>query len=448
MTTTTRNQGSAPPLKGSWEALCDEAGQLSLHGNDAAIAKFNRLVERLTGMPQARLQAHDNRLQRVLEQSVIGLQSHYAGRNRLDEAAHAGEEALDLLSGDARSLWRENRARVYLWQERHEEAAHIMRGEVEALKFDVEIRWLLFSILIDGGKLEEAEAVRSSLIDALGSLFIARNEHGFDPADEDFQLRIKERMESSGDSDKISVQFGLIHFLRCCLALERGHWREALDAFVSASKLSDAYANRWHLLYRPLVVNRQPRFAQRALNREQSPISQGFWRGLSGYYAGDKQGAEVEWRRVAQNDLDNVTLASVGDWILAHYYLDRMGSSARSEEEGPQSGEPPPPAETPPGGSGLLSADGRKGLQAALSLLRQQDTRRDPLALGLAALGWGMNGYKDHLHRNLRHSLELLRGAFNDNKLSVYNWYFFRDLLQPDDFAAVEQSFHRPKRPA
>ena len=57
-----------------------------------------------------------------------------------------------------------------------------------------------------------------------------------------------------------------------------------------------------------------------------------------------------------------------------------------------------------------------------------------------------MNGNKDHLHRNLRHALELLRATLQDNKLSIFNWYFFRDLLPPVDFSEVEQYFHQPKQ--
>ena len=96
-------------------------------------------------------------------------------------------------------------------------------------------------------------------------------------------------------------------------------------------------------------------------------------------------------------------------------------------------------------GDGSLADEVRQGLQVALNLLGQQETRRDPLVLGLAALGWGINGHKEHLHRNLRHAVELLRASLQDNKLSIFNWYFFRDLLPPEVFAEVEDYFYKPK---
>ena len=436
-------QGDASTLKGSWEELHAEALALSRQGNDEAIDKLGFLIERLAGLPEARRTAQDARLQTILEQSVLGLQSHYARRNRLDEMAAASEEIFGILSEDARSLWRENQARAHWWQGRHESAAEILWAEVDNLPFEVELRWLLFSVLLDAGDIDGADRVKISLLDKLADLFREKGLAELDLTDESTQLSLKEQLAGGESDDQVSLQFGLLHFLNASVEMEKGRWQEALDAFGSAAKLSDAYSERWHLIYRPLVVNGQARLAQRALNREKSPASQGFWRGLSGFYADDRQGAAAEWRRVSQISLDEVTVPSVGDWILAHYYLDapQPPGQAVAETESPRDA-----ASSENGGDqGALTDTGRKGLQVALNLLGQRDTRRDPLVLGLAALGWGMAGNKEHLHRNLRHSVELLRGSLQDYKLAVFNWYFFRDLLSPEDFAGVEQFFHAPK---
>ena len=441
MTMQEGRQGNAPALKGSWEALHSEAVALSRQGNDEALVKFNHLIGRLAGLPEARRSAQDFRLQTILEQSTLGLQCHFARRNRLDEMGTADDDVFNLLGDDAQSLWRENQARAFWWQGRHEAAAEIVRAEVDKLPFEVELRWLLFSILIDADKLEEAAAVKLSLLRKLESLFQDRGLMEMDLTDEATQVSVKESLAGDESGDQISIQLGLIHFLNATVELEKGRWQEAVAAYGSAAKLSDAYSERWHLLYRPLVVNGQSRLAQRALNREKSTASQGFWRGLSGFYEGDRQGAGTEWKRVAQIPLDQVTLPSVGDWILSHYYLDapQLALNAESENSAPQD------ADGSSDGEGHLAVDGRQGLQVAMNLLGQPDTRRDPLVLGLAALGWGMAGNKEHLHRNLRHALELLRASLQDNKLAVFNWYFFRDLLAPEDFAEVEQYFHSPK---
>lgn len=443
MTEGAGRKSEASVLKGSWESLHAEALALSRQGNDEAIVKLGFLIERLAGLPEARRMAQDARLQTILEQSVLGLQSHFARRNRLDEMAAASGEIYEILSDDARSLWRENQARAHWWQGRHESAAEILWTEVDSLPFEVELRWLLFSVLLDAGDVDEADRVKISLLDKLAGLFREKGLAELDLADESTQISIKEQLAGGESDDQVSLQFGLFHFLNASVEMENGRWQEALDAFGSAAKLSEAYSERWHLIYRPLVVNGQARLAQRALNREKSPASQGFWRGLSGYYAGDRQGAAAEWRRVSQIPLDEVTVPSVGDWILAHYYLDapQLSDQVAAESVGSQDEDSSDEGDD----QGALTETGRKGLQVALNLLGQRDTRRDPLVLGLAALGWGMAGNREHLHRNLRHSIELLRGSLQDNKLAVFNWYFFRDLLAPEDFAGVEQFFHVPK---
>ena len=439
MTMRTDRRGNSPALKGSWEALHSEALTLSRQGNDQALGKYNYLIERLTRLPEARRMAQEFRLQTILEQSVIGLQSHYARRNRLDEIATVDDGIFGRLGAEAQSLWRENQARAYWWQGRREDAVEILRVESDELPFDVDLRWLLFSILIDDDKIDEADGVRRSLRAELQRLFRLQGLPESLVDDVDVQMQVKELLEGKGEPDVVSLQFGFMHFLRANVEMEKGRWQEAVDAFGLAARVSEAYSERWHLLYRPLVLNNQSRLAQRALNREKSPVAQGFWRGLSGFYAGDRQGAMTEWRRVAQNSLDKVTPASIGDWILSHYYLDAPRLSQQSGGEKAASQGPDG------GGQGSLADDGRQGLQAALNLLGQPETRQDPLVLGLAALGWGMAGNKEHLHRNLRHALEFLRATFQDNKLSIFTWYFFRDLLSPADFAEVEQYFHSPK---
>lgn len=444
MTTDTRRSG-APALKGSWEALHAEALALSRQGNDEALDRYRRLIDRLAALPEARRAAQDQRLHSILEQSVLGLQSHFARRNRLDEMAAIDEGIFEILSDDAKSLWRENQARAYWWQGRRQEAAEIVRTESEDLPFDVELRWLLFSILLDDGKIDDADAVRCSLLTELQSLFRAQGLSESLVEDVDAQMLVKERLAGGSETNQISVQFGLLHFLRSCVDLEKQRWQDAANAFGMAARVSDAYSDRWHLLYRPLALNSQGRLAQRAISREDSPVSQGFWRGLSGYYAGNRQGAATEWRRVTQIPLEEVTLSSVGDWILAHYYLHAVQVPDTPERDSATPETVIEDDDDDLDGSNV-SDEVRQGLHVALNLLGQQETRRDPLVLGLAALGWGMNGHKEHLHRNLRHAVELLRASLQDNKLSVFNWYFFRDLLSTEVFAEVESYFHAPRQ--
>lgn len=436
MTTDPRRQTSAVPLKGSWEALYNEAMSLSRQGSNEALAKLEFLVRRLTRLPQSRRNAQDQRLQTILEQSVLGLQSHFARRNRLDEMASIDEDVWKTLGEDARYIWRENQARAYWWQGRHSEAAEILRVELENVPFDVDHHWLLFSILADDNKIEEAEAFIQVIVVELKNYFRSREFPETVVDDVEMQTLFQKLRDNENPPHSLSVQFGFLHFLRSCLALEKQNWQQAAHDFATATKVSPDYNDRWHLIYRPLVLNSQGKLAQRALNREQNAVSQGFWRGLSGYYTEDRKGAAVEWRRVIQTPLEEVTLSAVGDWILSHYYLNAVQPSSQPAPGSPQEEDAQNGAE--------LADNVRQGLQVALNLLGQERTRRDPLVLGLAALGWGINDNREHLQRNLHHALEILRATFQDNKLSVFNWYFFRDLLAPELFSEVESNFHGP----
>lgn len=388
MTKTTPKERSL--LKGSWEAMLAEAQTLNRQGNREAIKKFTYLIERLLKLPEKRLRAQEHLLS-ILAQSLFGLQSYYARRNRLDEALSAYDDVIArVLDADAQVVWREHQACILRWQGRYEEAIPLLQHVVDEEPFDMNPRWLLFSTLIDSNRFDLAEAMIASFAEQLAEQFNA----------------------VGAEQDDIDLLFGFLHYLRAMLALEKGQWEAAFHEFAAAGKTSQVYVNGWHLLYRPLVTHKQAKFAGRALNREKSAASQGFWRGLSGRYAGDQKGAQIEWRRVTQIPLADVMLRSAGDWILAHYYL--------GDED-------------------------RQGLQVALQLLQQQQTQQTPLILSIAALGWGMHGQKEHLYRNLRFAVEQMRAGLQDNKLSVFAWHFFHDLLQPEDFAEVEQYFHAPK---
>lgn len=378
---------NAPALKGSWESMLAEARTLGQQGNDEAIEKFRFLLDRLLKMPEEQRMAQDGRLYKIFEQALFGLQSYYAKRDRLEEAITAYDENVRrALDEDALAVWRENQARILSWQGAYERAAEILWEEVEDAPFDESLRWVYLAVAVEGGLAEHAQQAIASL-----------------------QAHLDEGLDGLEDSHR-----GLLHYMRAYCLLDAQAWEEAYDEFAQAAKAAESYRKNWHLLYRPLVVNRQFKLAQRALNREESPAAQGFWRGLAGGYNGDPDGAKAEWRQVTQIPLEEVTVRTVADWILAHYYL---------------------------------GDEGRTGLQVAMTLLRQEKMRRDPLLLALAGLGWGLHGHEDHMHRNLRFAVEQMRASLLDAKLPVFNWYFFRDLLQPEEFAELEQHFHQPRTP-
>ena len=222
----------------------------------------------------------------------------------------------------------------------------------------------------------------------------------------------RHRLASPDESVSVETLQGLVRYLKMMQAIELGVWQAAYDFFVEAATISDAYKENWHQLFRLLVLNGEPKLASRALNREKSTASQGFWRGLNGFYQGDKEGSKVEWEQVTKIPVEELLMRSAADWILAQYYL----------------GDPK-----------------RLGLQLSLRLIENMRQNRDPLIIALAGLGWAVQGEYSHLRTNIEFAIGQLRGSFNGNKLPEFNWYFFRDLIPAEEFAKIEHYFETPR---
>ncbi|MBX3050940.1 MAG: hypothetical protein KF753_05685 [Caldilineaceae bacterium] len=394
MSTQAPNRQSAPPVRGSWEALLTEARQLALRDDERAGEKYELLIGRLVKMPLERLAANDNRMQRMLEECLFTYQSFLARRNRLQEAIdlHA-DQLVYVFDADATAVWNERQAYMLSWLERHDESLALMAKVQAETPWDISLRWQLFEMYRKQGRTE----AMLGLIEDLEGLLEALESHGLTPPDEAISVETLQ---------------GLVRYLKMMNAIEQGEWQAAYDNFVEAASVSDAYKENWHQLFRLLVLNGESKLANRALNRETSPASQGFWRGLNGYYQGDKAGSKTEWEQVTRIPIDDLLMRSAADWILANYYL----------------GDPK-----------------RLGLQLALRLIENMRQNRDPLIIALAGLGWAIQGEYNHLKMNIEFAIGQLRGSFNGNKLPEFNWYFFRDLLPAEEFAKIEHYFEVPR---
>lgn len=380
------SNSSAPqrPLKGSWEATLEEAHALARRDDDRAVAHYWRLIERLASFPPERRLASPGKLQLYLEDALFAAQSYLSKRGRFNDAqAFFSDRVEELLDADTLSDWNVNRAKLLIWDGKSDLAQDLLLAELSGVPLSIPARWLLFDVFVAGERLDEADA----LIDDLDST-----------------LQIYE--DEAGD---LTLHRAFVFYLRAALSLKRSEWQSAFELFEQAAAESVAYADNWHMLYRPLIFQGQRDLANRALNREPSEASQRFWRGLNGYYSGDKVGAKVEWGQVIALEIGTVWVRSAADWILAHYYL--------GDEK-------------------------RLGLELALRLLNRPQQEPEPIMLLLAALGWSLRGDWNNVRINLDFALARYRENLQDVCLPEFYRHIARDLMGETHFAKFEHYFN------
>ncbi|RLT45423.1 MAG: hypothetical protein DWI57_00730 [Chloroflexi bacterium] len=371
-----------------------EARQLAIRDDERAGERYELLISRLVKMPAERRAANEGRMQAMLDESLLTLQSFLARRNRLEEAINLQADRIaDIFDTDAQSVWNERRAYMLSWLGRHDEALALMAQVQAQTPWDISLRWQLFEMYRKQGRVD-------------GMAGLIRNLEGL------LENLARGQIVPSEEAISVETLQGLVRYLKMMQAIEQGEWQAAYDFFVEAASISEAYKENWHQLFRLLVLNGESKLANRALNREVVPASQGFWRGLNGYYQGDKAGSKVEWEQVTKIPVEELLMRSAADWILAHYYL---GDSKRL------------------------------GLQLSLRLIENMRQNRDPLIIALAGLGWAIQGEFKPLQMNIEFAISQLRGSFNGNKLPEFNWYFFRDLLPAEEFAKIEHYFETPR---
>jgi hypothetical protein len=356
---------------------------LARRDDDRAVAHYWRLIERLSSFPPERRLASPGKLQLYLEDALFATQSYLSKRGRFNEAqAFFSDRVVELLDADTLSDWNVNRAKLLIWDRQSDLAQDLLLAELNGVPLSIPARWLLFDLFVAEDRLDEADA----LIDDLDST-----------------LQVYE--DEAGD---LTLHRAFVFYLRATLALKRAEWQRAFDSFEQAAAESDAYADSWHMLYRPLIFHGQRDLANRALNREPSEASQRFWRGLNGYYSGDKVGAKVEWGQVVALEIGTVWVRSAADWILAHYYL--------GDEK-------------------------RLGLELALRLLNRPQQEPEPIMLLLAALGWALREDWKNVRTNLDFALARYRENLQDVRLPEFYRHIARDLMDEVHFSEFERYF-------
>lgn len=372
------------PIKGSWEALLQEASELSDHKDDNAIAIYRKLIDRLVSFSPDRRGASGGHLQDILEEAVFSLQSYLASKGQFEKvvavltpelAAAAREESL--------IEWQDRTARAYRWMGQVDEAVALWRDVGSMDPEDFSHWWQIFTAYLWAGRSGEAQQV------------------------------LAEAEAFMHESDSIGPDEGkeFVAALHLEWARYFRHWMEVVRYGNQVLQLATPGMRSAANIYRPLIWNHQFELAALILEQEESRPLVDFWRGVIHLYQGQRSAAEQQWHRLIERDVAEQEISGAIYWILAHFYL--------GDRE-------------------------RLGLELCIRLLDAAETTL-PSLTALTSLGWALHGQWSPVHSNLGFALSAARSDFTDNLLPVTLRYSFQDLLEPKDFARVRHYFHEPR---
>lgn len=377
ISTNPRNPAAEPEaiyIKGSWEAILADAQELASTQNDEAIPLFQKIVGRLSKLPQAQRQASGERLQKILIMGGISFQAYLTLRSRYDEAL----EILALLAtvGNAEdSLYAQfQRGLVLFIAERDEEAFALLRQQVAAPTADI-ADW--GHIVINYLRRNRIAEARQAIDEAIAWVD-SRYAHGMVTAEELPQWR------------------GYIASLRADVAIKEGNWTSATIHYEQAMAADDLYKENVHLFYTSLMQAGQPLLALPYMKRDQRhPIRSGFWQGVAHHRLGDREQALGDWEKVLTVDLEKSEEESFSEYVLTHYYL--------GDEE-------------------------RIGLGNVLRVL-QENRRHEWQVFLLAALGWMIQGKWENAEADLQFAINQRKLTAAGVKLPFQVWTYLRDLV-------------------
>jgi tetratricopeptide (TPR) repeat protein len=366
-----------PVVSGSWEDLLSQARALTLSDADAAVAIYTKLIDRLSAMPAKRRAAGNRRLQRILDDALVGLHTHYVMLGQYDEALAAISQSLELLDDESQRAQMRVRAGKVRIQKGEIEAGNAQllaeatsTGETLQAWADTAVAYA------EAGRVDDAAAA----LDAMARVVA-------EAAPDD---------ESAGETTR--TREAVVAWLRASVAAEIGDAEQAVAHAEAAIALNESYRQRMHALYTRLVRLGRDDLALRYIQRDQvHPMRSGFWHGLVLRHQGRTDDALQTWRSIAEADLTKGTNVDFTEYILSHFAL----GDAR-----------------------------RAGLTYVMEALGRSEAVSWDLVF-MAGLGWAVNGNMT----NARNSMALARAQFRANalghQLPGLTWYICGELLEP-----------------
>ena len=373
-------------IKGSWEDVLLQAQHLAGNQNDEAIPAFQKIVQRLSMLPEAQRMANNERLQTICLQAAYQLQAYLTLRERYDEALAVLEIIKALADTDGKSGITNQQIRVLLMAERPDEAFVNLHEAALAPGADISDWGALVMQYLRYHRLEEAT-------------------HTLEEATAWMEAQ---RQEEELDDESLGEYRGYLADLRADLAIAQEAWDEAETHYAEAIKHNTLYQQNIHLFYMRLLQHGQPARALSHIQRNyQYPIRTGFWRGVALQRLGQSEEANQEWRRVVAIDPTKGKEPSFSELVLTHYYL--------GDKE-------------------------RIGLSNVLQVL-QESRRYDWQTLFLAGLGWAIQGRLENVEANFQTAVNQRRMTGQGKRLPKQVWDYCVDLLDSETQDKVAKYF-------
>lgn len=374
---TENTQTAPPPVKGSWEDLLAQAGQLAANQNDDAIPIYEKLISRLHAMSPAQRQANNGRLQTILRSAIIQFHTFQTTRDRYDEALALIPQIQALETEDKRAGWDYHAATLLYQAGRGEEALARLRARVEQPDFPA-INWGHWAMM--HLRLHQPDAAEKVLAEA------------------EVWLQNQQATGKKSNTD-IKEEQALFADLRSNIALERGDWAAATAYFDQAGQLDPFYKQNPHMFYVRLAHHGQYAAALPYIERDhQHRVRADFWHGFVLKHLDQETEARKFWQRVVDTDVSKTQERSLMEFVLSHYYL----------------GDPEAVA-----------------LGGVLRLL-QEDRSASWELLFMAALGWALRGNPQDARANLAIAVIRRKALAEGKQLPNESWHFVQDLVKEE----------------
>lgn len=372
-------QTNRPVVKGSWEDLLAQAHQKAINYNDEAIPLYQKLVDRLSRLPESARKAGNNRLQNLLLEAAGSLQSYLLVRDRYDEVLALIQQIRQEIDPEDRVFWDHHEADVLMQAGRFDQALarleELARRE-GAVEGDF-IRWIFAGLEIG-----RPDAARKGL-EALEQ-FLFSPEYAGAEEEEPHQRQL------------------LLLQQKLLIAMETGEWEQGIAYYEEANRLSSTPLNPF-IVYTRLVLQGHYEKALSFINRDPAPIRSHFWRGLTYRLMGRPREAQEEWKQAVRQDLSQNQERALLEFTLSQYYL----------------GDPED-----------------LGLSSILSILRE---KRDPhwILLWLAGVGWAIRNNLESARTNMEVALNRLKAQGEGRQFPYRLWFMSKELYTPEQREAL-----------
>lgn len=364
----------APHVKGSWEDLFDQARHLDANRNEEAVPIYQKLISRLSRLPESKRLAFNQRLQSILEGACLNCSALLNSLERFDESVAALTTLYEILPDEEekRSALRAC-LRVLVMAGRFDEALSLLETKSDADYDSLIDRYMdRFGILIESGRLSEAEDV---LADARATI---------------------ENATYGATASSAEGEEARLCSMSAILAIHQSKWGVAVEQYERAAELSEDYRGvSFFVLYTKLVHHRQFEIAVPFIEQDALKPRRLFWQGLALYHSGQEEQARELWEQNLSDPLQEDERDAFLEYILTHFYL------------GDQQ---------------------RLGLELLLRILNEAESPSWQL-FAFNALGWGLRNIERNMLNNMDFAIDRLRRSAQGRYIPWTIWLFVLDLL-------------------